>query len=354
MILPATTLASLLLLILTLFCWGSWANTQKLVYKWRFELFYYDFAVGVALCMLGAVYFLGSANPQELTVSDNLMIAGYRKMAWAVATGLVINLANLLLVAAISLSGMSVSFPIAAGVGLMVMSLANFIGNTASANAALLFGGLVLILASVLAEIFAYRSFLDFLTKKAKSGPVVDPVSKLPFRAPKSGRGIALSVASGIVWGFFFPLIDNSRTGENGVGPYGVAGLIGAGMLFSTLLYIPFFINFPVQGEPVRGRVYFQGTKKQHFGGIFGGIVWGAGLVAALVEAAAAPAARTAPALASSLVFGAPILGALWGLVAWGEFKGSPQNVKMLQFGMAVLFVAGLVLISLAPVYASK
>jgi glucose uptake protein len=354
MILPATSLASLLLLILTLFCWGSWANTQKLVYKWRFELFYYDFAVGVALCLFIAVYFLGSANPQELTVSDNMMIAGYRKMAYAIATGLVINLATLMLVAAISVSGMSVAFPIAFGIGLIVMSLTNFIGNPASNNAALLFSGLALIFGSVLAEVFAYRSFIDFLVKKTKSGPVIDPVSKLPFRAPKSARGIVLSIVSGLAWGFFFPLVDTSRTGENGVGPYGVAGLIGVGMLFSTLLYIPFFINFPVQGEPVRGRTYFQGTKKQHFGGIFGGIVWGAGLIAALVEAASPPSVRTAPALASGLLYGAPILGALWGMLVWREFKDSPQNVKMLQLGMIVLFLAGLALISLAPAYASK
>ena len=126
MILPATTLASLLLLILTLFCWGSWANTQKLVFKWRFELFYYDFAVGAALCILIAVYTFGSANPQELTVSDNMLIAGYRKMAYAGASGLIINLANILLVAAISLSGMTVVFPIAFGVGLIIMSATNF------------------------------------------------------------------------------------------------------------------------------------------------------------------------------------------------------------------------------------
>jgi glucose uptake protein len=353
MILPATTLASLLLLILTLFCWGSWANTQKLVYKWRFELFYYDFAVGVALCMLIAVYTFGSANPQELTVSDNMLIAGYRKIAYSMATGLVINLANIMLVAAISVSGLAVSFPIVFGVGLIVMSLTNFIGNTASNNSALLFGGLVLILGAVLAEIFAYRSYLEALASKSKAVPVLDKGTRLPVR-PKTAVAITLSVVSGVAWGFFFPLIDLSRSGENGVGPYGIAGLIGFGMFFSTLLYVPFFVNFPVQGEPVRGRVYFQGTKKQHFWGIFGGVIWSVGLIAALVEAAAPPPVKTSPALASALVFGAPLLAVLWGLLAWREFKDCPQNVKMLQLGMIVLFLAGLVLTALAPVYAAK
>jgi glucose uptake protein len=354
MILPATTLASLLLLLLTLFCWGTWANTQKLVYKWRFELFYYDFAVGAALCVLIAVYTLGSANSQELTVSDNMMIAGYRKMAYALATGLIVNLANIMLVAAISLSGMTVAFPVAFGTGLIVMSVTNFIGNPAADNAALLFAGVVVILAAILAEIFAYRSYLDDLSNKAKGGPQLDTATRLPVRPPKAALGITLSIVSGIAWGFFFPLIETSRSGENGVGPYGLAGLIGVGVLFSTLLYVPFFVNFPVQGEPVQVRAYFKGTKKQHFWGIFGGIIWTTGLVAALVEAAAPPPVKTAPALASALVYGAPILGVLWGLLVWREFKNSPQSVKMLQVGMLFLLTAGLALIVLAPVYAAK
>lgn len=353
MILPASTLAGLLLLILTLFCWGTWINTQRLVYKWRFELFYYDFALGVGLCALIAVYFLGYANPQELTVSDNLMIAGYRKMANAAAAGLVINLATIMLVAAISVSGITVVFPIAFGVGLIVMSLTNFIGGPPT-NAALLFGGLVLILLAVLADIFAYRSHQTALASKSKSPAMLDPGTRLPVRNPKSGVGIILSLIGGIAWGFFFPLVDSSRSGDSGVGPYGVAGLIAGAMLASTLLYVPFFLNFPVQGQPVQIRSYFQGTKKQHFWGIFGGILWTVGLLAVLLEGAVPAPARTAPALASLLTFGAPVLGMFWGMFAWREFKGSPQSVKLLHFGMIFLFVSGLTLISLAPVYVAK
>ena len=159
---------------------------------------------------------------------------------------------------------------------------------------------------------------------------------------------------SGIAWGFFLPLVDSSRSGENGVGPYGLAGLLCTGMVFSTLLYVPFFVNFPVQGEPLQARAYFKGTKNQHFWGIFGGILWTVGLVASLVEAAAPAPARTGPALASALLYAPPVLAALWGLLAWREFQGSPQSAKMLQLGMIVLFLAGLTLISIAPVYASK
>jgi len=354
MILPATTLASLLLLILTFFCWGTWANLQRLAVKWRFELFYYDFAFGIALCSLVAAYTLGSMNPQELTISDNMMIAGYRKMAYGLAAGLIINLANILLTAAISLSGMAIAFPISFGIGLIVMSLANFIGNPGSNNPALLFGGIALLLTAVVLDIFAYRSHLDTLAKASKSGPILDPRTRLPVRAPTAMRGIVIGVLSGVIWGFFFPVIDSSRLGDNGVGPYGLAGLIGAAMFFSTLLYVPFFVNFPVQGEPVRVRTYFQGTKKQHFWGIFAGIIWTVGLIAALVEAAAPAPVHASPAVAFGLIFGAPVLAALWGVLAWREFKGSAQSVTMLIWGMFVLFLAGLALLALAPLYASK
>jgi glucose uptake protein len=354
MILPATTLASLLLLILTLFCWGSWANSQRLVFKWRFELFYYDFTLGLAACFLIAAFTLGSFNSQELTLSDNMMIAGYRKMAWGVAAGILVNLGYMLLVAATSLSGMAVAFPLSFGLGLIVMSVTNFIANPQASNALLLFGGLALVLAAVLVDVVAYRSHVDALAAASKTGPMLDPRTKLPVRTPIAARGIVLSLLSGIALGFFFPVVDSSRGGDNGVGPYGLAGLIGIGMFVSTLIYVPFFINFPVQGEPVQVRDYFKGAKRQHFWGIFAGFLWAVGLLAVLVEAAAPPSVRAGPAVAFGIVQGAPMLAALYGLLAWQEFKGSTQGVKMLLLIMIVLYVAGLAMVSLSPVLASK
>jgi glucose uptake protein len=354
MILPSTTLASLLLLILTLVCWGSWANSQKLVFKWRFELFYYDFTLGMAACILIAAFTLGSMNPQDLTVSDNFMISSYRKMAYGVAAGIIVNLAYMLLVAATSLSGMAVAFPLTFGIALVVTSVSNFIGNPQSANALLLFGGLVLILIAVLVNCIAYRSHVDALAAGAKGGPTLDPRTKLPIRTPIAARGILISILAGIPLGFFLPVVDMSRFGDAGVGPYGLALLIGAGMFGSTLIYVPFFINFPVQGEPVQVRDYFKGAKKQHFWGIFGGFVWSVGLIAALVEGTVPVALQTAPALANGLIQGAPIVAALWGLLAWSEFKGSTQGVKMLMVAMTVVYIAGLALVSLAPVYSAK
>jgi glucose uptake protein len=354
MILPATTLASLLLLLLTLLCWGSWATSQRLVFKWRFELFYYDFALGMAACVIIAAFTLGSFNSQELTTVDNFTLAPYRKIAYGLAAGVAVNLANMLLVAAISVSGMTVAFPLSFGSALIVMSVLNFVSDPRSSNALLLFGGLVIVLVALVVNAYAYLSHLDGLASLSKAGPLLDPRTKLPVRSRIGPKGILLSVLSGVAYGFFFPLLDSSRLGDNGVGPYGLAVLVGVGVLFSTLLYVPFFINFPVQGDPVQVRDYFKGAKKQHFWGIFGGFVWSVGLLAALVEGAAPPSARMAPALAFGLVQGAPILAALWGLLPWQEFRGAAQGVRMLLVGMIVLYLAGLGMVSIAPIYAAK
>ena len=353
MILPATTLASILLLVLALFCWGSWANSQRLVFKWRFELFYYDFALGLAACVLIAAFSLGSMNSQELTLSDNMMLAAYRKIAYALAAGVVVNLANMLMVAGISVSGMAVAFPLSFGIGLVVTSVVNFIENPQGSNALLLFGGLSLVLVAAVVDAYAYRTHLDALAALSKAGPTLDPRTRLPVRTPLAARGLMISALSGVIYGFFFPIVDASRLGDNGVGPYGVAALVGAGMVVSTLLYVPFFINFPVLGAPVQVRDYFKGAKKQHFWGIFGGFVWAVGLIAYLAQGAA-PSAKAVSILALGLPPAAGILGALWGTLAWDEFKGATQGVKMLLLGMVVVFGAGIALVALAPLYAAK
>jgi glucose uptake protein len=354
MMIPASALAALLLLILALFCWGSWANSQKYLFKWRFELFFYDFSIGVLASVLLAAFTLGSMNPQELTVSDNLLIASYRKIAEAVAAGVLVNFAYVLLAASTSLSGMAVAFPVSFGIGLIVMSVTNFIGSPELSNPLLLFGGLGLVLAALVIDVIACRSHLASLKEASKSGPALDPRTRLPVRTAITTRGVILGVLSGIALGFFYPVLDSCREGDGGVGPYGLAALIGSGMFFSTLLYMPFFMNFPVNGAPLQLSDYFKGARKQHLWGIFGGFVWAVGLVAALAEAAAPPAVKTGQALGFGLLQAVPVVAALWGLLTWREAGGSTQGVKMLLLGTLVLYLAGVALVSLSPVLASK
>jgi len=125
MILPTTYATAMLLTILSMICWGSWANTFKLTKNWRFELFYFDFSFGVLLTALVAAFTLGSMG-DDLSFSDNLLIAGKRQMAYALAAGLIFNLANMLLVAAISLAGLAVAFPVGIGLALVIGVIWNY------------------------------------------------------------------------------------------------------------------------------------------------------------------------------------------------------------------------------------
>ena len=353
MILPSTPQAVLLLLVLSMVCWGSWANTQKLAGKWRFELFYCDYSLGVVVCCAAAAFTLGSMNPQELTFTDNLLIAGYHQMVYEIAAGALFNLANILLVAAIAVSGMAVAFPIAIGLALVIDVVRNYIVNP-EGNVMLLFGGASLVLVAIIVDAFAYSGHLDAQLAAAKAAPQVNPRTKTVLRPPGAARGVVISLLSGILMSMFYPLVEMGKTGENGVSPYGTVVLIAGGVLLTTFLYVPFFANFPVSGEPVLLPDYFKGTKKQHFWGIFGGIVWAAGATANFAAAGAPPSVRVGPAIGYALGQGATIVSALWGLIVWREFKGADVRTRMLLVVMLVLYLAGMCMVSIAPLYAVK
>lgn len=353
MILPTTYSAALLLLIVSMLCWGSWANTQKLAGKWRFELFYYDYSIGVLLCAVVAAFTFGSWLPKELTFQDNFLIAGKRQMAYGVAAGAVFNLANMLLVAAIAVAGMSVAFPIAIGLALVIGVVWNFALNP-QGNPLLLFAGAFLVVIAILINAFAYSTYLDQKNQAAKP-PAARPVAARP-NAPRgrptvqpagASKGIVLSVIGGILMGMFYPLVEIGKGGDAGVAPYGIALLFGAGVLLSTLLYVPFFLNFPVEGRPIGARQYFSGNTKQHLLGILGGIVWMTGAVCNFVAASSPATLQVGPAVSYAL---ATLISALWGLLVWREFRGASSRVRILLVVMILVFLAGLGMISYAPI----
>jgi len=352
MILPTTYLAALLLAIASMICWGSWANMQKLAGKWRFELFYYDYSVGVLICAVIAAFTLGSWLPQELTFSDNLLIASRRQMAYAVGAGAVFNLANMLLVAAIAVSGMAVAFPVAIGLALVIGVIGNFILNP-QGNPILLFSGVALVVVAIIVDALAYGAYLDAKQLAAQTALTADPRAKVRRRALGAGRGITLSVLSGILMGLFYPLVEIAKGGDAGVGPYGIAVLFSAGVLMSTVLYAPFFLNFPVSGPPIPASDYLKGTGRQHMLGIAGGIIWMAGGLCNFVAASAPVSVQLGPAASYALGQGATMVSALWGLLVWHEFEGANPRVKALLAAMILLFVVGLALISIAPLWAT-
>lgn len=366
MMLPATYAVALLLAILTMLCWGSWANTLKLTGKWRFELFYFDYTFGLMIAVTVAAFTFGSwdsegalaADIAAFSFMDNLMVASKTQMAYAMVGGAVFNLANLLLVAAIALAGLSVAFPVGIGLALIVGVVLNNIIKPAG-HPALLFGGTFLVLLAMIASALAHS--LHTRSKAAVAAPAPEPAARPGVRrpvgrpgaarGPSAWKGIALSLAAGLLMGLFYPLVEMSKRGDIGLGPYAAAFMFGLGVLCTTPVYNLFFMNLPVEGEPVPIRDYFRGTLKQHLLGIAGGIIWAIGAVSNFVAASAPASVNVGPAVSYALGQGATLVSALWGLLVWKEFAGATPAVRTRVALMLILFVLGLGCVSLAPLY---
>jgi glucose uptake protein len=354
MILPTTYMAALLLSIASMICWGSWANTQKLAGKWRFELFYYDFSIGVLLCAVIAAYTLGSWRSEDLSFSDNLLIASKRQMAYAAGAGMVFNLANMLLVAAISVSGLAVAFPVGIGLALVIGVIWNYVLNP-QGNPLLLFGGAGLVVVAIVVDAFCFSMYLDAKEQAAQKALTPDPRAKgRPKKRMGAGRGIVLSVVAGILMGMFYPMVETAKQGESGVSAYGVALFFGIGVLASSLVYIPFFLNFPVSGAPMPVTDYLKGTKGQHALGLLGGLIWMVGGISNFVASSAPVTVQVGPAVSYAIGQGATMVSALWGLIVWREFEGAKQRVVLMLVVMLVLFISGLGMIAIAPLYPIK
>ncbi|MGD0297770.1 MAG: hypothetical protein ABSE86_11695 [Bryobacteraceae bacterium] len=351
MILPDSYSSALLLIILSMLCWGSWANTFKLtgkpVGKWRFELFYYDYSIGVLVAAIIAAYTFGSMG-SELSFSDNLLVAGKRNMAYAVAAGMVFNLANMLLVAAISVAGLAVAFPVGIGLALVMGVIWNYFLNP-QGNPTLLASGVALVVCAIIVDALAYTAHA-----KPASPP---PAARGRSKSSTSRKGIFLSLISGVLMGSFYPIVEMSKGGgidAAGLGPYAVAFLFSLGVFFSTFIYNLYFLNLPVQGEPLSMFDYFKGTLSQHALGIIGGIIWCTGAISNFVAASAPNKVQVGPAVSYAIGQGATMVSALWGVLVWKEFSGARPNVRVLLTLMFVLFLAGLMLVAIAPLYVAS
>ena len=320
--------------VITMFCWGSWGNTQKLAGKtWRYELFYWDYVIGVVLFALVSGLTAGSigANADWGFVA-NLKQASAGNLGSAFLGGIVFNAANILLAAAISIAGMSVAFPIGIGLALVLGVVVNYIGSP-KGDPALLFGGVALIVAAILCNALAYR----LKQAKGSSGGLV--------------RGIVLSVVCGVLMAFFYRFIactmdmDFAKTAPQAgmMTPYSAFFVFALGIFVSNFVFNAIAMRHPVSGAPITERDYFRGGFPIHFVGVLGGLVWGLGNGINLVAAG-----RAGAAISYGLGQGATLVSALWGILVWKEFRGSPKKAAILNFVMFVLFVAGLGLIILA------
>lgn len=355
MILASSYNAALLLTILSMVCWGSWANTFKLTGKWRFELFYFDFAAGVLLAAIIAAFTFGSFG-EDLSFTDNLLIAGKTQMVWGFVAGVVFNFANMLLVAAISIAGMAVAFPVGIGLALVVGVILNYALNP-QGHPGLLAAGVALVAGAIVLDALAYTVHAHY--KRGAENPAAPRVATSRSKTVKhqtsvrktSLKGILLSLISGILMGSFYPMVEMGKAGENGLGPYAIAFLFSLGVFLSTFVFNLYFMNLPVEGEAVAFVEYFRGSLKQHALGLCGGLIWCTGAICNFV-AASAPKGVLGPAVSYAIGQGATMISALWGLLVWREFAGAVSRVRILLVSMFILFIGGLALISIAPWYA--
>ncbi len=337
MILPQTYGAALLITLLSMLCWGSWANTFKLAGKWRFELFYYDYSLGLLLSATIFALTFGTLGSNGLPFAADLAHAGSRQILFGAIGGIVFNLANILLVAAISLAGLAVAFPVGIGLALVIGVVWNYTLKP-QGNPVLLFTGAAIVVAAIVVDAFAYRAL--------EAGKAAENQRRV------SGKGIALSLVSGLLMGSFFPLVEMGKSGPQGLGPYAIGFVFTLGVFVSTFVFNLFFMRFPVEGPPVTMRQYLTGTGRQHWLGIFGGLIWATGTIANFVAASAPETVQVGPAISYAIGQGATMVSALWGLLVWKEFAGATGRVRLLVGIMLILFVTGLALVSIAPLYA--
>ena len=344
MTLPHSYGLVLMLTILTMICWGSWANVLKLAKGWRFELLYWDYCIGVALGAAVAGLTFGTWGSDGLQFLDDLSHAGTNNILCGFLGGVIFNLSNILVVGAIAVAGMGVGYPIGVGLALIVGVIWNYIVNP-QGNPWLLFIGVALIVAAVVVDAIAYRAHA---VSRSATGDKADAEAK----QAATWKGIRLAAVGGILMGTFYPLVEIGKTGPHGLGPYAVGFVFSLGILASVFVFNPYFMRFPIDGPRLRFGDYLRGNSWVHFLGIVGGVAWIAGSLANFVAASAPKELQVGPAISYAIGQGSTMVGALWGVLVWKEFAGGGARVNRLLVLMFVLFLTGLGVVSIAPLFA--
>ncbi|HVX52352.1 MAG TPA: GRP family sugar transporter [Chitinophagaceae bacterium] len=315
--------------IITMLCWGSWANTQKLAGKtWRFELFYWDYVIGIMLFSIISAFTLGSIGDKGRSFVDDLQQAGQSNILSAFTGGIVFNAANILFSAAIAIAGMAVAFPVAIGLALVLGVIINYYASPENGNPLYLFSGVALVAVAIVVNALAYR----------RSAPAGQKVSE---------KGIIISLIAGVLMSSFYRFIAASMDLKNfeapaagQMTPYTAVFIFSAGILVSNFIFNTILMKKPLQGEPVNYASYFKGRFGTHMVGVLGGIIWGIGNSLNLIAAG-----KAGPAISYGLGQGATLVAALWGVFIWKEFKNAPKGTSGLITAMFLFFIAGLGLI---------
>ena len=316
---------AVVLCFVTMLCWGSWANTQKLAGKtWRYELFYWDYVIGILLFSILMGFTLGSVGDAGRSFVDDLRQITFDNYVSAFVGGVLFNLANILLSAAVSMAGLTVAFPLGVGIALVLGVFVNYFGEP-KGDPMILFFGVALVMIAIILNAVA--------SGKMTTGG-----------AGTNKKGALIAIVAGVLMSFFYRFVaaamdlNNFEHPTPGMAtPYSAFFIFSVGIFISNFLFNTIVMRRPFVGSPVTYGEYFKGRMGTHLVGVLGGVIWGLGTALSYIAAGKAGAA-----ISYALGQGAPMVAALWGIFVWKEFKGASRGVDMLLGLMFVLFISGL------------
>jgi glucose uptake protein len=320
---PTDFTTALVMTIFSAVFWGSWANTYKGTRQYPFELFYWDYIVGVVVCSLGFAFTAGSSGHVGESFLVNVQAADIGNIVAALVGGFIFNIANLLLVAGIALAGLAVAFPIAIGIAVVEGVVLSY-ALQPKGSAAFLAMGVALACAAIIFDAFAYR-------RLQKNAPAV------------SRKAIVVNVVSGLLMGAFAPFVTKSLTAGHPLTPYSVAVFFSLGAFLCCFVINPYLMKHPLLGEPVSFSGFWKASTKDHLLGLFGGIVWGFGGCFNFIAAG-----FVGVPISYAIGQSAPMIAALWGVLVWKEFRSADKKAWAYLTLMFVTYIGAVSVIALA------
>jgi glucose uptake protein len=328
MFVPPSFAIALLMVITSAVCWGSWANTYKGTKNYRFELFYWDYAVGIFVISLILAHTMGSLHNDSTSLVANVHSADWGNVGYALIAGAIFNIANLLLVAGIDMAGLAVAFPVSIGIALVVGVVLSYVVQPKGSGLLLGLGVLFAVLA-VIMDGKAYGAL-------GSSGRVV------------TRKSIVVCIISGILMGMFAPFVTRALTTGAALGPYSIAVFFTLGALLCCFGVNVYFMKKPLVGQPVQFADFFKASGRDHFLGLLGGFIWGTGTVFNFVAAS-----FTGVAISYAIGQSAPMVAALWGLLVWKEFADAGGKAYRYLGLMFLFYILAIVLVAKAYTAAS-
>ena len=318
---PATFATAFIMTAFSAVFWGSWANTYKGTKGYAFELFYWDYIVGVVLISLIFALTLGSHGDSGESFLANLQATSGANIVWAMIGGFIFNIANLLLVAGIAIAGLAIAFPIAIGIAVIEGVVLSYILQP-KGNPLYLAGGVALATAAILFDAMAYKRL---------GGNKV------------TRKGIVVNVVSGLLMGGFAPFVTRAMTAGHPLTPYSVAVCFSLGAFLCCFVANPYLMKHPLLGEPVTFDGFWKASARDHILGVLGGIIWGLGGCFNFIAAG-----FVGVAISYAIGQSAPMIAALWGVLVWKEFRGADSKAWGYLTLMFIAYLGAVVTIAMA------